>query len=212
MGLIRQATPRHIFRFNGMTNLRPNEPVGRVFVRSRLHGYWGLGCCRGPPGASCRSTVAGANMCSRVGEATQIIPLGGLNGKQSAMVRECAKAMPKLKFKTGTNQRHVMFYNANMSITHFPNFWSSGFLGLGFIHFISPHSTVHVMGMNWRSGRPGPHPFQLEERLFRSDSKVVVHETPSGKYHPRETCVPKLKEGSAVLLAEDSVVDGDSLA
>lgn len=151
-------------------------------------------------------------MCSRVGEASQLIPLGGLNGKQAALVRECAKSLPGVPIKLGSNQRHVMFYNANMSITHFPNFWSSGFLGLGFVHSISPRSTVHVMGMNWQTGRPGPHPFQLEERMFRSDPKVVVHETASGKYHPREVCVPLPKVPATVLLTEGAVEEGDSLA
>lgn len=228
--------PWWIFRFNGMVNLRSNEPVGRVFVRNTATGYWGLGCCvntkhgraKRKKGAGKRgfakSRVAArksrkgqgtsqgcslhhggrSRVCWRLVEAREVILLGGDEAKQQLHEDRCAGTFAKGKFKMGLSDRFAVYAEMNMTPGHlFPNSWSSGFLGLAHLRGRFPKATIHVMGMNWMSGRRGPHPFQIEERLFRTDPSVTIHATPTGQYHRREVCSRNVTS---------LLQDGDSLA
>lgn len=221
---LQNVPPWWLFRFNGMSNLRPKEPVGRVFMRSNRAGYWGLSCCedkhrkRGSrkggrtagsaarEGKGCTIRYGGVNhVCDRVLEAREVILLGGGAAKQKEHIDRCNGTLPKGKVTRGVSDKTpgVMYDFVNMTPgRRFPNGWSSGFLALAHLRSRFPKAFIHVMGMNWNVGRAGPHPFQFEERLFRSDPRVTIHATPTGQYHRRQVCA---HNGTALLQ------DGDSL-
>merc|ERR1712039_163984 len=57
----------------------------------------------------------------------------------------------------------VEYYGVSVTPGHGWTYsWSSGFLGLSHLKKRMPSAEIHVLGMNWRNGRPGAHPFAFE--------------------------------------------------
>jgi hypothetical protein len=184
--IIRNTVPGQVFRFNGMSNLHPGEPVGHLFARlsdntTEPKAFWGIAP---PPSAlgtlealfvPSAGTYRTRFMCSRVSEAVEIILLQGrpedayfYSNYYGIRVRDepCENDCRKPELNGG--------------------YWSSGFLGL--IHVLQkwPARRVHVFGMNWAKHAQADHPAMVEmvltQRLVKSGD-VVIHQPPSADYH-----------------------------
>ena len=185
--IIRNTQPSQVFRFNGMSNLHPGEPVGHLFARlcdntSEPRAYWGIS----PPMSAMgviealfipsSGTLRTRFMCNRVNEALAVILLQGR--EEDAKFYARYYGMPVHHERCDVGCRKPSFHGAGS--------WSSGFLGLLHVLQKRPSRRVHVFGMNWAKHPQGSHPAQLEEMLVQKLVKtgdVVVHRTPAREYH-----------------------------
>ena len=197
---IRHASDANVYRFNGMSTLLPDEPVGTTFMRRAAAGFddaqvgiaefWGIAPplrMRGllealyMPGLNIMRT---RNMCDRVVEAKKIVLIGG-------------------------SERDVAWYQQRYGIpvralrcvglckelpARWTGGWSSGFLGLlEVLKEKPPNGRVHIFGMNFgvelerRNVRnTQDHPLDIERRIVDrlvKQGRVVVHPPPSQHYH-----------------------------
>jgi hypothetical protein len=184
--IIRNTVPSQVFRFNGMSNLHPGEPVGRLFARlsdnnTRPRAFWGIAP---PPSVTgvvealfvpSAAAIRTRFMCNRLNEALEVILLQGrpddaqfytryygIRVREEACEHDCSR--PELN----------------------GGYWSSGFLGL--LHVLQrwPERRVHVFGMNWAKHPQAQHPALVEKFLIQKLVKsgdVVIHRTPSAEYH-----------------------------
>lgn len=205
--VIRAAFPDQVFRFNGMNNMHPNEPVGTVFARvnsmdTEPWGFWGLS-----------HRARKNNMCHRINESRSVILLGGRRQDVDAyesmypslhvdtMEVETACAgnfgdsahwVCKASDSNVTHKRYKVVFDGQLLVSprETKHGWSSGFFGLSFVmHHLGSASRVHVFGMNWNASVNDEarfdHPFALEKRLVLNLTKrgiVAMHCTDPGRY------------------------------
>ena len=194
---IRGVSPGQLYRFNGMTNLLPDEPVGHLFVR-RVNDfatsvlefpgeYWGLAPPLRRAGLlemlylPAGDVVRRRTMCHRALEAVDITLLRGqaddatyyawhygVNVRLPECDGLCREAPP-------TSGRRKA-----------PGGWTSGFLGLLEVLELHPSARIHLLGMNFGAAPNQQHATHIEKRFVETlieRGRVVVHRSPSGLYH-----------------------------
>jgi len=195
---VRAAKADQLYRFNGMTNLLPDEPVGHLFVRRILDlatggveqfpgEYWGLTPPLRRSGVlewmylPAASVFRERTMCSRMTEAVDVTLLNG-------------------------SPDDVMWYSWHYGIdmrlpecdglcredppssggVKAPGGWTSGFLGLLEIVEQKPQSRIHLLGMNFGAAPNQQHATHVERRfvqMLMDRGRVLMHRPPSGLYH-----------------------------
>ncbi len=186
--MIRGTRPAQVFRFNGMSNLHPGEPVGHVFVRFVTNQttpwqYWGL---RPPPSFLSvldalyvpSSPASTRYECDRINEAVGITLLQG-----RAEDADWYSKRNGLPVSFDTCEPNAV----RGSVRHPSESWSSGYLGITHVLSRWPRHTVHIFGMNWVRERDESHPFETEREHLQqlvAQKRIVMHKPRTGAgYH-----------------------------
>ena len=199
---LRHTHPTQIYRFNGMTNLLPDEPVGHVFVR-RIVGvaldvvqfpgeYWGLAPPIGTTGFGVElcslmvprcNTLRERSMCHRTREAVGITLLNG-NPDDALYYTQMYGVRCRLPECDGLCKEAPP--GAKGAISG----WTSGFLGLLEVLETQPSARVHLLGMNFGDAPNKQHATHVERRLVEmlvQQERVLLHVSPSSLYHSEFT-------------------------
>ena len=198
---LRRSAPDQVYRFNGMTNLLPDEPVGHLFVRkiddtyTRSRGsaiapageYWGL-----TPPLSRQAliewlyvpgvtVVRERTMCSRAVEAVSVILLNGTRRDARFYADKYGVPMRLLQCE-GLCKAPPPSAGGSKA----PGGWTSGFLGLLEVTYLKPHARMHLLGMNFGAAPNQQHATHVERRFVQmliAQERVVLHLSPSQTYH-----------------------------
>jgi len=170
--LIAQMPADWIYRFNGMNNLQPSEPVGNVFVRQGKKGFWGLGDCRP------RSEKQQLNICPRISEAKRLILVGSFDISES-FTEVCAQTYPKALVSSVTRVEQLVWMGQEVNSENASRGFSTGFVGL--VHVLDwhpPPTQIHIFGMNWELKSSG-HDMAQEKALIEQapSAWIKIHAT-----------------------------------
>ena len=196
---IRRTRPDQIYRFNGMINLLPDEPIGHVFVRKIVDKfnerspltpgeYWGLTPPLRRAGLVEWLFLPGVRilrertMCHRTTHAIDVTLINGSPDDASYYTRMyglpvrlpqcdglCKEAPPGATTVGG---------------------WTSGFIGLLEVLETQPRARIHLLGMNFGAAPNQQHATHVERRLVEllmEQGRVLLHVSPSGHYHSELT-------------------------
>jgi len=193
---LRAASPSQIYRFNGMTNLLPDEPVGHLFVRRVTEtfdladvpsDYWGLA----PPlrrrgvlewlYVPASTLIRQRTMCHRAPEALDITLLNGLH--DDAAWYAWQYGLPMRLPECDGLCREVPPAAGGVKA---PGGWTSGFLGLLEVLQLKPAARIHLLGMNFGAAPNQQHATHVERRFVQmlvDKGRVLMHRSPSALYH-----------------------------
>jgi len=196
--LVRTTNPLQLYRFNGMTNLLPDEPVGHLFVRRVIDfatsgarefpgDYWGLA----PPlrrrgvlewlYVPASSVVRERTMCHRAQEAVGVTLLNGSPDDAVFYARRYGVPM-QLPGCRGLGREAPPTSGGAKAAGG----WTSGVLGLLEVLEVRPHARIHLVGMNFGATPNQQHATHVERRLVQAlgkSGRVFIHRPPAAQYH-----------------------------
>ena len=195
---VRASRPTQLYRFNGMTNLLPDEPVGHLFVRRVTEtfdialrefpsDYWGLAPPLRKRGivewlyVPASSVVRERTMCHRAPEAVDITLLNGMSDDVGFYTWHYG-----VEFRLPECDGLCREAPPSAGGTKAPGGWTSGFLGLLEVLDIKPNARVHLLGMNFGAAPNQQHATHVERRFVQmlvDRGRVMMHRPPSGTYH-----------------------------
>jgi len=210
---LRRSAPDQVYRFNGMTNLLPDEPVGHLFVRriddvsTQLRAR---GDSLGNNAEAPRHLKAGdywglAPALHRAAVIEWLYVPGVAIVRQRTMCSRAVQAVEVILLN-GTHRDagfYSNFYGLPVRIAHCeglckaappsgggskaPGGWTSGFLGLlEVLDRKRPVGRVHLLGMNFGAAPNNQHATHVERRfvqMLTAHGRVVIHRSPSAMYH-----------------------------
>lgn len=204
---IRASDPRDIFRFNGMANMLPDEPVGHLFARraddataqygdQHLHEFSGLQPPLSVAGLTewlisprfATNHMRTRSMCHRVDEARSVSLLFGTSADASTYMRRLHLPVVELPFENDSlvaalKATGIEGETIRKGLLDGHTF-SSGLLGILEVLRIRPGQPVHILGMNFAASAQDHMP-DLEYAVVRklvTRGRATIHPPPSNLY------------------------------